>query len=329
MGAFAHGGRAGTVWGRPGWPHEWVVLGRAGGFTFVAFGALAGVGGFAGAWVTVARQLQAGLPVVGLVWPLAVSVPVLGVLGARVYALFVVEGSDLRRDPWATLPRTTLAWQGAVAAVGAFVVGLAWVRGLPVAPWIDTFAFGLPIGQAFGRLGCHTYGCCHGRPTSVPWAIVVHNPASKVVWGSGLGGVALHPAQLYAFAANVAVAGLLVAIAAGGPLPGGRVAAVYLIADGVFRFGLEGVRGVRVRRWFGRTPFQGFAVAQIGVGGLVASVEAPAVDFASGFGAALAAAAPGWPAYVACGVAMFLLMGIHRGDPGGITLAASRTLGRR
>jgi hypothetical protein len=27
----------------------------------------------------------------------------------------------------------------------------------------------------------HAYGCCHGRPTSLPWGTVYHHPESKVL----------------------------------------------------------------------------------------------------------------------------------------------------
>ena len=182
--------------------HERVVLFRIGQWTFVTFGLFAALGGFFATWMVLARQLQVGLPVAELAWPLAVMVPFLALVGSRLYALVLLEWRDFLADPWQTLLRTTLGWQGGFALVTAGVLWLAYSHQIDLMLWVDTFSFGVPLGQAFGRIGCHTYGCCHGRPTRMPWAIVVRNPLSKTIWHSGLGGVPLHPAQLYSAAAD-------------------------------------------------------------------------------------------------------------------------------
>jgi len=45
----------------------------------------------------------------------------------------------------------------------------------------DAAAFGLPLAQMFGRVGCLNYGCCHGRPHNGRWSIQYQNHESKVV----------------------------------------------------------------------------------------------------------------------------------------------------
>jgi len=49
---------------------------------------------------------------------------------------------------------------------------------------LDFLSFGLMLGLAIGRVGCLAAGCCHGTPTTVPWAIYY-----KDAWR--------HPAQIY------------------------------------------------------------------------------------------------------------------------------------
>ena len=298
--------------------HERVVLFRIGKWTFVTFGLFAALGGFFATWMVLARQLQVGLPVAELAWPLAVMVPFLALVGSRLYALVLLEWRDFLAGPWQTLLRTTLGWQGGFALVTAGVLWLAYSHQIDLMLWVDTFSFGVPLGQAFGRIGCHTYGCCHGRPARVPWAIVVRNPLSKTIWHSGLGGVPLHPAQLYSAMADFAIAGVLAAAALTGPLPAGSIAAIYLVLDGASRFALELVRDGHPHRYAGQSPFQWVAVFQVCVGAAVAvrATEHPLAYFSTELWPSLVAAMQWWPACAVAGLGMLFWMGIHRGDPG-------------
>lgn len=59
----------------------------------------------------------------------------------------------------------------------------------------DMFGTAAPLGLALMRLGCTLNGCCHGRPTTLPWGIVFTDPRCAVP--DRLLGVPLHPSQLY------------------------------------------------------------------------------------------------------------------------------------
>lgn len=298
------------------------MLARWGSWTLVNFGLFAALGSALAAWVVTARLTQVGLPARSLLPTLGWAVPVAMWVGSRFYALVLLELPDLWRDPWGTLSRTTLAWQGGFVAVTGVVLALAWWWDLDLLTVIDSFAFAVPVGQALGRVGCWTYGCCHGRPTTSRWSIVVHDRLSKTAWFAGLADTPLHPTQAYDAALNGLVAVGLAALAATGPLPAGTVAATYLVVDGVKRFGLERLRWCPVVGPFGLTPFQVFAGLQALVGAVLAATTrgtAP-VDFATGLGPALREAASGWPWFLLVGLLVFATMGVHRGDPGRITL---------
>jgi phosphatidylglycerol:prolipoprotein diacylglycerol transferase len=104
--------------------------------------------------------------------------------------------------------------------IGA-VVASAIVMRIYKLPWwrtADAFAPGIAIGQAIGRIGCFSAGCCWGKPTTafcglhftekgheitgVP-TVVNHlsDPIQQNIWAERLGGLAaplyLHPTQLY------------------------------------------------------------------------------------------------------------------------------------
>lgn len=110
--------------------------------------------------------------------------------------------------------------------LGALIASVVVMR-IYKLPWwrtADAFAPGIAIGQAIGRLGCFSAGCCWGEPTTswcgvhfsdkgheitgVP-TIVSHliDPIQQNVWAERLGGllapINLHPTQLYEFGATL------------------------------------------------------------------------------------------------------------------------------
>lgn len=96
-------------------------------------------------------------------------------------------------------------------------------------PWwrtADAFAPGIAIGQAIGRLGCFSAGCCWGKPTAAWCGVhftdrgrevttvptkVEHllDPIQQNVWAERLGGldapIKLHPTQLYEAGATLLI----------------------------------------------------------------------------------------------------------------------------
>jgi len=93
-----------------------------------------------------------------------------------------------------------------------------------------------------GRLGCLAAGCCYGKPTDVPWAIVFTNPLAASNVGTPLG-IPLHPTQLYeAGAALIILALLLATERRGRPFPG-RTFWAYMFLYAISRYIIEMYRG--------------------------------------------------------------------------------------
>ena len=109
---------------------------------------------------------------------------------------------------------------------------------------VDLMAPPLALGHAIGRWGCFAAGCCYGRETRVPWAVIFRDPASLI--NPELLGVPVHPVQLYESAGNFLLAALL---AAGlrKKWPAGRVFILYLFVYGITRFIYEMFRGDAIR----------------------------------------------------------------------------------
>ena len=128
---------------------------------------------------------------------------------------------------------------GMIVSVGALV----WYirkKGLPLFKTADFLIVSLPLGHAFGRIGCFLAGCCYGRPTDMPWGVVFTDAHSLVP--PELLGVALHPTQLYEAAGNLILFFLLHA-AYKKPHRPGTILVEYICGYSLMRFIIEFFRG--------------------------------------------------------------------------------------
>jgi phosphatidylglycerol:prolipoprotein diacylglycerol transferase len=124
-----------------------------------------------------------------------------GFLGSRI--LYVLINFDVfRQDP----TRVFNIWEGGLVFYGglfpAAMVAFWYMRrhGLPLWKLADLISPLIALGLSFGRVGCFLAGCCYGKETSLPWAIVFRNPESLARLN-----VPLHPTQLYDAANGLAL----------------------------------------------------------------------------------------------------------------------------
>jgi len=113
-------------------------------------------------------------------------------------------------------------WAGGLTYYGGFIgAGIAaWFLlkrdNFPFWRAADMGGFAVPVGLAFGRMGCLLAGCCFGAPTALPWALSfppgspavdeqvrVHDLTSIHDWS-----LPVHPTQLYESAASLVIAAI-------------------------------------------------------------------------------------------------------------------------
>ncbi len=134
-------------------------------------------------------------------------------------------------------------WQGGLTFIGGFflslVVGIIYMKkfNLPIGKTLDLFAPSLALGEFFGRIGCFFAGCCYGRECDFPWAVTFTNPQSLARLG-----VPLHPTQLYAAAAALAIFFILVFLRKRKTFAG-ELALLWIFFYSVFRTIIEFFRG--------------------------------------------------------------------------------------
>lgn len=115
---------------------------------------------------------------------------------------------------WANFMAGGLAYYGGF--IGAAPVGWYICRrdGIPFWKTADVAGFVIPLGLAFGRMGCLLVGCCFGKPTDGPIGLTFppHSAASEwqhkagLLRGPELESLAVHPTQIYESALCLAIA---------------------------------------------------------------------------------------------------------------------------
>jgi phosphatidylglycerol:prolipoprotein diacylglycerol transferase len=127
--------------------------------------------------------------------------------------------------------------------IGALVAFFWRVRRLklPLAQTLDCMTPAAALGQAIGRLGCFSAGCCYGTPSSLPWAVTFTDPNAQMLSGTPLG-QPLHPVQLYTFLANLLVMASLLLIWRWRKFAG-QLSGCYFILEGIGRMVTEHWRG--------------------------------------------------------------------------------------
>lgn len=137
-------------------------------------------------------------------------------------------------------------WRGGLMFQGGVLTALAvspfFLKryGLKFWPTVDVMAPSLALGQAFGRLGCFSAGCCYGRLTSPDNPVAVIFPHGSLAPS----GWPLWPTQLFeSFGLLALTLILLKAMASPSFSRPGRTGALYLFGAGLLRLVMEGLRG--------------------------------------------------------------------------------------
>lgn len=161
--------------------------------------------------------------------------------------------------------RVVKIWYGGYVFYGGLLLciptGIWYVKrnGLQVWDVGDLAGFGVPFGQALGRLGCLLAGCCFGGVTDGPLGMSFprHSPAwkhhleSHLIDASAAVSLPVHPTQLY----EAIACGLITAFGVWRYRRGrhfrGELFFQYVALYGVFRFLIEYVRADERGAWMG------------------------------------------------------------------------------
>ncbi len=152
------------------------------------------------------------------------------IIGARLY--YVIFAWDLYRDNPMEIFNTRnggMAIHGAVIA--AIIVASIFCKIRKEKFWViaDIAAPSLILGQAIGRWGNYINQEAYGRPTDLPWGIMID-------------GVKVHPTFLYESIWNFLVFGFLLWFSRNKSKTDGEVFLLYVILYSFIRIFIEGLR---------------------------------------------------------------------------------------
>ncbi|HMM79979.1 MAG TPA: prolipoprotein diacylglyceryl transferase [Pyrinomonadaceae bacterium] len=152
--------------------------------------------------------------------------------------------------------------------IGGFltVVGLMLYYKLPFWKVTDAFAPAVALGQAFGRQGCFSAGCCWGKETSsflgVHFTELGHEYTGVPIYGPGHTDLFLYPTQLIESFTMFAVFAFLFWLHKRKKFDG-QVLVAYGIIYSIFRFLIEFIRDDPRGDLFGLTTLTGLSTSQL------------------------------------------------------------------
>lgn len=118
------------------------------------------------------------------------------IIVARIGSVFIAALVSRTGTSIGQLARYTGAFSWALLVGMLFVWVYTRYHRLPHYKVLDCFSLPLVLGQAIGRIGCVTAGCCYGTVTTSSVGVTFRNPLSHKISGVPLN-VKLHPVQLY------------------------------------------------------------------------------------------------------------------------------------
>ena len=202
------------------------VLFQLGPFPVSSFGVFLLLGFVVGILLLRARTRRLGWDG-GEVLDLSLYTIIGGVVGARIGYVLINLG-DFVSDParmFTIWKDAGLTYYGALAG-GAIVAALyGRTRGWRLGVIADAAAPSLALGYAVAMIGTLLYGLNYGRPTSVPWAIMLF-------------GQPRHPTQIYLMIASLLIFAILM-WSSSAPAAPGRLFWEYLTLYGLARAVIE------------------------------------------------------------------------------------------
>jgi phosphatidylglycerol:prolipoprotein diacylglycerol transferase len=212
-----------------------------GGFRLHSYGVLIAAGFLVGLLVGSRRAARRGLDP-RRITDLGVVVLLAGLVGAKLL-LVLLDWRWYVDQPGELLATIRLGGVYYGGLIGALLASVWYLRRHRLSFWQvgDALFPAVALGQAIGRLGCFSAGCCYGTRTDAPWSVTFTSETAHQFVGVPLG-VALHPVQLYLAAADLLLFGGLLLLERRQRFEG-QLTLAYLFGYALLRGVLEIWRG--------------------------------------------------------------------------------------
>jgi len=234
---------------------------RIGNFPITTYGIFLAVGMLLALFVASRLGARDGLPR-DRIYDLGLWVLVGGLVGSKLL-MFWVE-PDVQIFTLDFLRSGGVFYGGLIGGFLAVAILVPFYK-LPFWKVADAFAPGVALGQAFGRQGCFSAGCCWGKHTDLPWGVhfteLGHEYTGVPVFGPDGSDLYLHPTQLYESFIMLAVFGFLVFLHRRKKFDG-QILIAYGIIYSLVRFSIEFIRDDPRGDLLGFTTLTGLSTSQ-------------------------------------------------------------------
>jgi phosphatidylglycerol:prolipoprotein diacylglycerol transferase len=169
-----------------------------GPITIHTYGLMLAAAFIAGIWVTSRNARKEGIHP-DSIWNMGLVVIFSALVGAKL--LLLISDYQYYSHHFREIFSLSTLRSGGVFYGGlllAMVSAIWYLRKKQLPAWIiaDLAAPGIALGQALGRIGCLSAGCCYGKPTHLPWGITFTSQYAYDNVGVPLN-IPLHPTQIY------------------------------------------------------------------------------------------------------------------------------------
>lgn len=113
------------------------------------------------------------------IWKLSL-IPVSVLLFGKAFHFFALGMASLRH-PLKHFAETAFYNQGGQIGIFIGTILFSYTTGINFLFCMDVNLTAGCLALAIGRIGCHSYGCCHGRATDSPFSIAYSHHQSKVL----------------------------------------------------------------------------------------------------------------------------------------------------
>ena len=153
-----------------------------GPITIHTYGLMLAAAFIAGIWITSRNARKEGIHP-DSIWNMGLVVIFSALVGAKILLLFSdyhYYSQNFREIFSLSTLRSAGVYYGGLLL--ALISAIWYLRKKQLPAWTiaDLAAPGIALGQALGRLGCLSAGCCYGKPTQLAWGITFtsHRTAS-------------------------------------------------------------------------------------------------------------------------------------------------------
>lgn len=212
------------------------ILFKLGPITIYTSGVFVFLGALVGYLVCRVEAKKEGIPeqtfLIIFFWSL-----VFGFLGGKIAYVLVVSRIFLNNPLSVVFSRGGFIYYGGII-LGTFTIFILTKKyKISFLKFADIAYLVVPLGLAFGRIGCFFYGCCYGKPTTSSIGILFPRESP-----AGLLGVKVIPTQLISAVFLLLLFFLLLFFKKKKKF-NGQIFLAYIFFYGIFRFIIEFYRG--------------------------------------------------------------------------------------